>query len=197
MKERPILFKDEMVRAILAGHKTQTRRIMNPQPSESFQPQIGEYHRTMTDPRDGEQFPSKELFWGASDENEDYPSPNGKIGDRLWVKETFCDVGINPAKEKAHAVLRFRADGKEGYVWKPSIFMKREYSRLPLEIVSVRVERLQEITRGDAMAEGCPFSNMADGPDPRQWYREMWESINGKGSWDKNPWVWVIGFRKV
>jgi hypothetical protein len=81
--------------------------------------------------------------------------------------------------------------------WTPSIHMPRWASRILLEIVSVRVERLQEISRGDAMAEGCPFPNMADGDDPRQWYAGLWEQINGHGSWDANPWVWVVEFKRV
>jgi hypothetical protein len=75
--------------------------------------------------------------------------------------------------------------------------MPRWASRITLEITNIRVERLNEITRGGAMAEGCPFPNMADGPDPREWFSDLWESINGKGSWDANPWVWVIEFRKL
>jgi hypothetical protein len=75
--------------------------------------------------------------------------------------------------------------------------MPRWASRITLEITNIRVERLNEITRGDAMAEGCPFPNMADGPDPREWFFDLWESINGAGSSFANPWVWVIEFRKV
>lgn len=63
-----------------------------------------------------------------------------------------------------------------------------------LEITDIRIEPLNNISRGDAMAEGCPFQNMADGPDPREWFSEQWEKINGPGSWGWDPWVWVIGF---
>lgn len=81
--------------------------------------------------------------------------------------------------------------------WKPSIHMPRKASRIMLEVTRVRVERLQEISRGDAMAEGCPFQNMAKGADPRKWYADLWKTINGPGSWDLNPWVWVIEFKRV
>jgi hypothetical protein len=77
---------------------------------------------------------------------------------------------------------------------RPSLYMPHWASRITLEITAVRVERLQDISRGDAMAEGCPFPNMADGPDPRQWYADIWRQINGPDSWDENPWVWVVAF---
>lgn len=75
--------------------------------------------------------------------------------------------------------------------------MPRWASRIMLEVTGVRVERLQEISRGDVMAEGCPFPNMQKGPDPRQWFRDLWETINGPGSWDANPWVWAIEFKRI
>ena len=81
--------------------------------------------------------------------------------------------------------------------WKPSIFCKREASRISLEVKSVRVERLAEISRGDCMAEGCPFPNVAKETDPVGWYRELWDAINGVGAWDVNPWVWVVEFKKI
>ena len=81
--------------------------------------------------------------------------------------------------------------------WTPSIFMPRWASRITLEIVSVRVERVQEISRGDAMEEGCPFPNMAKGPDTRQWFKDLWENIHGHDAWERNDWVWVIEFRRL
>ena len=84
-----------------------------------------------------------------------------------------------------------------GQRWKPAIHMPRAASRITLEVTGVRVERLQAISRGDAMAEGCPFANMAAGPDPRDWYRDLWNEINGPGAWDQSPWVWVVEFRRV
>ncbi|MGE5866558.1 MAG: hypothetical protein ACM32J_15885, partial [Rhizobacter sp.] len=82
--------------------------------------------------------------------------------------------------------------------WKPSIHMPRAASRITLEGTGVRVERLQDISRGDAMAEGCPSPNMRDGDDPRKWYADLWDSINGASScWDANPWVWVVEFKRI
>ena len=81
--------------------------------------------------------------------------------------------------------------------WRPSMFMPRWASRITLKVTGVRVERLQQITRGDAMAEGCPFANMADGPDPREWFADLWRQINGPASWDANPWVWCVSFKRV
>ncbi|HNP65942.1 MAG TPA: hypothetical protein PKH39_18585 [Woeseiaceae bacterium] len=82
--------------------------------------------------------------------------------------------------------------------WKPSIHMPRKFCRLVLEVKSVRVERLQEISRGDCMSEGCPFPNMQDGPDPKTWFSDLWNSISAKRApWDSNPWVWVVEFERV
>lgn len=206
MKERPILFSGEMVRAILEGRKTQTRRIVKPQPSDTFLPQIGEYQRTLTDRKDGEQFPDPVVRFGASDENENYPCPYGQPGDRLWVRETFAFNGerfIYRADQYDDTMpsLAIQAGGK----WKPSIFCTRAASRITLEIVSVRVERLQDISCEDALAEGidhyCPGVTAAlrgeSESDPVQEYRELWESINGHSSWEQNPWVWVIEFQRI
>ena len=79
--------------------------------------------------------------------------------------------------------------------WKPAIHMPKALARLWLEVTGVRVERLQSISRGDAMAEGCPFPNMADGEDPRDWFAEVWKSTGG--DWAANPWVWVIDFKRI
>lgn len=197
MKERPILFKGEMVRAILSGQKTQTRRILKPQiepfgrdgqgfswTKKKSSSSYGDWCTTgdLSDPRDLKLFMSKAC-------------PYGKVGDRLWVRETFQTWPDGYA---------YRADfspatgvGDAHKPWRPSIFMPRVASRITLEITGVRVERLNEITRGDAMAEGCPFPNMAQGDDPRKWYADLWDSINGKGSWDLNPWAWVVEFKRL
>lgn len=88
-------------------------------------------------------------------------------------------------------------EDRGGLRWRPSIHMPRVASRITLEVTEVRVERLQAISRGDAMAEGCPFANMAAGPDPRDWYRDLWNEINGAGAWDLDPFVWVVAFKVV
>lgn len=213
MKERPILFSGPMVRAILENRKTQTRRAMVPQPSDSFIPHVGLYHRTMVDNKTGEAYPSEHQLFGASDESEDYVCKFGQVGDWLWVKETFR---LNvPAHEGQTGYPIYRADFSSPLpgLWKPSIFMPRWASRITLEIVGVRVERLQDISEADVMAEGIEqYSNGIFGHEEKHEaypyaggragdavtaYRNLWEAINGAYSWDKNPWVWVIEFKRV
>lgn len=182
MKERPILFSGPMVRAILAGHKTQTRRVVKAAPYGS---------------------PN---HWLAG-----YPCPYGIAGDRLWVKETFHPMPHLNAKAYFRATDPLVGVRK----WKPSIFMPRALSRITLEIVAVRVERLNEISESDALAEGmtqatadavmCPEElatfaaahMLAPDAMSRIIFETVWESINGPGSWALNPWVWVIEFRKL
>lgn len=195
MKSRPILFSAPMVRTLLDGSKTQTRRVMKPQPPEDCgEIEFGPYHPAVT--RSGEDEPGPEVFgvysldgaWGLK-------CPFGRPGDELWVKETFRQWPDG---------ICYRADGRDSDIadsvhspWKPSIFMPRSASRITLQITGVRVERLQSISRGDAMVEGCPFPNMAQRPDPRDWYADLWHSINGPGSWALNPWVFVVSFRRI
>lgn len=176
MKEHPILFSGQMVRAILAGRKTQTRRVIKPQPIK------------LDDGR----------FILPLDQ---LPSPYGIAGDHLWVKETFA------RHPEFHHEFVYRADAggdyqgaAQGYFkWKPSIFCTRAASRITLEIVSVRVERLQDISEEDAKAEGCePHPpSVIDGKIYRRPFNCDWEQIYGKESWDANPWVWVVEFKRV
>lgn len=198
--ERPILFSAPMVRALLDGTKTQTRRLVKPQPEAVHDGEpywfVGgyrawTYRRTSDVLRKG----GKEL-----------PCPYGQAGERLWVRETW-------ARDDEDGALMYRADlgrdmnadaweqgrleGVPRYRWKPSIHMPRAASRLTLEVTGVRVERLHQISRGDAMAEGCPFPNLQDGESPVRWYEYLWRAINGPDSWDANPWVWVVEFRKA
>jgi len=189
MKERPILFSDAMVRAILAGTKTQTRRAVKPQPAR------------MTESQQRGRF-----FWFESGDEGNVREgrcPYGVPGDRLWVRETFSqslDTG---------EVIWYWADGNprdDGWTRaKPSIHMRRAHSRITLEIKSVRVERLHDISEADAIAEGIDWSPTMGGYNcAGEWrnhsvpiYRQLWESINGAGAWDANPWVWVIEFERV
>jgi hypothetical protein len=167
MTERPIIFSGEMVRAILEGRKTQTRRVVK---------HIEDNSPVITDPR---------IF--------NKPCPYGQPGDRLWVREAFQLDDSDPT------FVYFRADGKQCNWWRPSIHMPRWASRITLEITGVRVERLQEINRGGAMQEGCPFQNIANVTCPLTWFSFLWNSIyrtRGQG-WDANPWVWVIEFRRI
>lgn len=176
MKERPILFSAPMVRAILDGRKTQTRRIMKPQPEPCGD---GVLRPLITECR------------------------YGYMGDRLWVRETFSDKGLPPGEVYYRATAEndgLTADEVANVRWKPSIHMPRWVSRITLEITHVRIERLMEISVEDAESEGWP------GPDalntirnayPIAWYADLWESINGPGSWEANPWVWVVTFNPL
>jgi hypothetical protein len=201
VKERPILFNGAMVRAILSGAKTQTRRVVKARADKDFGP------RCVLRPHEiaGE-------VNGGSYRN----SPYGEPGDRLWVRETWArddedgalmyraDVGRDM---NANAWEQGRLEGVPRYKWRPSIFMPRTASRITLEVTDVRVERLREISESDAGAEGIRYeagSYEVDWMTPRERglkrvadYRLLWESINGAGSWDANPWVWVVSFRRV
>ena len=201
-----------MVRAILDGRKTQTRRVVKPQPEYikySVAPQelrgepkkhpapyLDAYCSEPKTPSNPRGMSSSWCWWDEYDRCGDgFRCPFGQPGDRLWVRE-------NSAMDCGDGRILYQADGDDITAsldgrWIPSIHMRRENSRITLEITGVRVERLQDISRGDSMAEGCPFPNMANGPDPRRWYAELWESINGPGSWGRNPWVWVVEFRRV
>lgn len=198
IKERPILFSGEMIRAVLEGRKTQTRRVCK---------------IPVSIPRG---------YPGAS---RDRPAawsklldlcPYGQPGDRLWVRETWCD-----GYSESHECWGFRADMRyqcgrpipdDGLfkTWKPSIFMPRKYSRILLEVVDVRVERVNEISEEDAIAEG--IYKLSSGywsggihpiketqkhlPSPIEGFQDLWDSINGKKMpWDSNPWVWVVTFK--
>jgi hypothetical protein len=202
-RERPILFSAPMVRALMAGTKTQTRRVVKGAPTDwaPMQPQV--FAPTVID-RHGDEQPGPDAY-GAGNEDGDcwIRCPYGEPGDRLWVRESWArddedgqvmyraDIGHEAC---ADAWEQGRIEGVPRYKWKPSIHMPRRICRLVLTLESVRVERLNDISRGDAMAEGCPFQNMAEGPDPRQWYADLWDQINGQGSWNANPWVWVLAF---
>jgi hypothetical protein len=194
MKERPILFSGPMVRAILAGTKTQTRRVVKPR----FLWPI----RTRTGLTADEHQADIEAIVSFC--------PYGVPGDRLWVRETFC-VFPEDAPDGMGQNVYYRADPhnlsdtalqtmqRNGVKWRPSIFMPRSASRILLEITDVRVERLQAISGPDCWAEGIE----AAGWDCERYgsvvecYRDLWEKINGAGSWDANPWVWVVLFRRL
>lgn len=220
-KERPILFSGPMVRAILDGRKTQTRRIVKPQPSSGWSPESPPVLGHIASPHPkrgrfglfvkrgvGTDFPETDLI----------PCPYGRPGDRLWVRETWnarpvleVDSGMYeawepyeaiPKQQPSNAWVYFEADGDEEGPWRPSIHMPRWASRKTLEITSVRVERLQDISGMDAKREGVsvPAHLPHDGADldyARREYRRLWQSINGPGSWDANPWVWVIEFKRA
>lgn len=215
MKERPILFSGPMVRALLDGSKTQTRRVVKLKS-----------HQQIEERDDGTPWPW--MYDGERDADCWLACPYGQSSDRLWVRESWQFYDWT---EDGQPCVRFAADNATKWPlripeeqadrlaeiwaglsdpdnysidnhardrrWRPSIHMPRWASRITLEITSVRVERLQDITRGDAMSEGCPFPNMAKGEDPRKWYADLWNQINGPAAWDANPWVWVVEFRRL
>ena len=196
-----------MVRATLDDSKTQTRRIVKPKVAETlnwFGGKDGVDDDRTLDELLGQRIEEKGVrVWCA-----DYPEEGselihchyGQPGDQLWVREAWsthrCFDDRPPRDLKGS--FHYWADGEiQTGKRRPSIHMPRWASRITLEITGVRVERLQDISRGDAMAEGCPFPNMAQGADPRNWYADLWNSINGPDSWDANPWVWVVEFKRV
>lgn len=196
MKERPILFSSAMVLAILANTKTQTRRAIKPQPTH-FNP-VGVPRRVVPD-------------GGPSDM---IRCPYGQPGDRLWVRETFAPRTLGAwSVLDQHMKPLYRADADRPEwkrIWRPSIHMPRWASRITLEITGVRVGRLQDISEADARSEGCTQNHNGyfwGGPHQTggmkqmatalQAYQDLWESINGPGSWDANPWVWVLEFRRL
>lgn len=217
MKERPILFNAEMVKAILSGKKTQTRRVISAKTLQLFDAAAtaGECHA---------------LPYGAEHENsQSYYrefSPLGQQGDQLWVRETFSLLGNedgcpvdwhdNIVTDKKDAARVYKAscwqkpnnygiwtvpdhemefDG----AWTPSIHMPRWASRIDLLITGVRVERLNSLTNADAKAEGYPAAREIDGgsTDPWLWFRDLWDGIYPDNTFKVNPWVWVIEFERV
>lgn len=203
MKERPILFNAPMVRSIIDGSKTQTRRIMKPQPSME---------------RDCEPEGYSWVPMHKGRELSHHQCPYGQPGDQLWVRETWqphpeagvaYPEGTIPSDAVCYSAEFSESERRECGPWKPSIHMPRWASRIQLEITGIRVERLQDISEVDARAEGIykplgsqfwhtdPSSNILPGEKPQWAYRNLWESINGPGSWEANPWVWVIEFRRI
>jgi hypothetical protein len=207
MRERPIPFSAPMVRALLAGTKTQTRRVVKPQPRRVD---------------GGVPFGDAPAWAHAEPGSAVMRCPYGRPGDRLWVREawrTYASLDHLPPRHiAAGAQVWYEADtglpGLRGLVrqgkLRPGMFMPRWASRITLEVTGVRVERLQDISEADAIAEG-----QRDGGDnsharwgfdgvpgtfcdcPVTAYAALWESINGPGSWDANPYCWVVCFRRI
>jgi len=209
MIERPILFRPDMVRAILDGRKTQTRRMVKPQPPAHFPIAICDVSGLCCWSEDG----SEEGDCWPTDGT--MPCPYGKPGDQLWVREPWCcgvpalpsGRGIIPyygrLADLSHdlrdkPIVRYKADwtGDDAPKWRQPIHMPRWACRLVLEITSVRVERVQEISDEDAVAEGCQEPGL---PYEQGFmvnvFRGLYESIHGPDSWAANPWVWVISFQ--
>ncbi|SDH25195.1 hypothetical protein [Nitrosomonas sp. Nm132] len=189
MKARPIIFSSQMVRALLENRKTQTRRIVNPQPELSKEGNLmGDW---LKKPLAGLLLPKLQDIT--------IHCPFGKIGDRLWVRETFQII----SGKYYYAATPPNPYDISDIRWKPSILMPRLVSRINLEMVSVGVERLQDISVEDAIAEGVPGESEAaewgctSYEKPRKAYWRIWEQINGKGSWNEDPYVWKIEFRRI
>lgn len=195
MKERPIIFQPANIRSLLAGTKTQTRRVCKPAEAQGLS--------YVVDCRDG--------TWGNEEGDEPaFQCPYGKPGDRLWVRESHWwfkdehdhETGYFPPPLTVDDV-EYRADGDDGRkAWRPSIHMPRWASRILLEITEIRVQRLLDIGEADCLAEGAPgghgvIPGYAYAATPFEHYRAVWEQINGAGSWDANPWVWAVTFRRA
>ena len=206
MKERGVIFNGEMVRAILHGRKTQTRRPIKWKQTRFTE--IGERE-------DGSNWPWSEDAEHACDFW--HPCPFGAVGDRIWVRETWSSDFANyyPNDRVWYAADNNRqldidmVDGVRGiyspesdvhvpFRWHPSIHMPRWASRILLEITNVRVERLQSITLGDICKEvGCGLYDFRPATYGFQVWEELWKSIYGAENWQANPWVWVISFERV
>lgn len=200
-----MIFNGEMVRAILNGRKTQTRRVMKVQPSDGFHPTHNGYDLDLNAhwytpgvvDKNGYLQPAKKDVFGVADENEGYACPFGAVGDRIWVRETFSPVPDHEEPAGCSAIL-YAADGNGPYgKWVPSIHMPRWASRITLEITGVRVERLNSISDSDASKEGCCIADMESGDCLSDVFARLWTSIYGDESWKVNPWVWVIEFKVV
>ncbi|HAV0413641.1 TPA: hypothetical protein JFW75_003465 [Salmonella enterica] len=197
MKERGMIFNGEMVRAILDGRKTQTRR-----PIKWKQTRFTE----MAERDDGSLWPWAEDCERGGDIW--FACPFGEVGDRIWVRETWAEAGASAPDLKLyranypdHVPAHYEnVPPAEEIRWTPSIHMPRWASRITLEITAVHVERLNAISEEDAQAEGVQPACYEITP-PEAAYRvsfgEVWRSIYGEESWAANPWVWVIKFKRV
>lgn len=214
MNTRPILFSAPMIRALLAGSKKQTRRILKPQPQAHHWHSMPGYrlHTALLDcesavyARFAHTIPQNPTW----DWERDARCPYGRVGDLLWVRETasksdkdddgcFYEKPIYRADITDPYGLAFVTDDGARYVeqlrWRPSIHMPRSWSRLTLRITDVRVQRLQDIDEADAQAEGCGADvDYTRGRTYVREFSELWQSINGADSWAANPWVWAISF---
>lgn len=202
-KERPILFSTPMVQAILSGRKTQTRRRVKKNEPIEWLDEIGFTPEFVADPGN-------------------FFCPYGKPGDLLWVRETWLELDrshiiTSPYVYKANTDAVAEEARKDyikagyPYQWRPSIYMPKAAARIWLEITEISVERLQDISEEDAIAEGIKttwinddsscnkfknyINNGKGSLSPKDSFRSLWESINGAESWDLNPWLWVVKFK--
>lgn len=192
MNEKPILFNAEMVNAILSGRKTQTRRIINPSPDF---PQVLEARTAES----GSVFAIHTNRSNTQEGRFRWDCPLGKPGDQLWVRETWARYNIDQTSHDMAYRATTPADWPKDGLWRPSIHMPRWASRINLLITGVRVERLNTISTGDAMAEGYPAEREATGGslDAWLWFRELWDGIYPDNTFEVNPWCWVIEFERM
>jgi hypothetical protein len=216
-----------MVRALLDGSKSQTRRIVKPQPIDTdlfeiVNNGVVKYRRPAGDPMLTEAaqtfgYSVRSVLDGLLGR-----CPYGQSGDRLWVREAwgFTAKVTTDAHERwmrerdgTHLIYRATSGTEQAAPWRPSIHMPRWASRITLEVVSIKVERLNNISEADAIAEGIENNPSLDPAGTCHWrhygrehtgincpiesYRTLWESINGAGSWEANPWVWCVEFRRI
>jgi len=209
MKETGIIMTGNHPKLILDGTKTQTRRVLKPQPDLGLDEyeryshiEVGKYHPALID-KDGEMYPGDEIFGAYTDDGEwGWKSPYGQVGDRLWVRETwYQDISGGLVCYKADYPIGDKdwpPNNTAGKI-KPSIFMPRWASRITLEITEVRVERVQGISPADCSEEGINRTGdiIVSGKDMRGRFSKLWDSLNAKCGygWEVNPWVWVISFK--
>src|SRR5450759_1583123 len=200
IREHPILFSTPMIQALLAGKKTQTRRVVKLRKGDTVGniSSGGKIEEYIICDKDGDEVPFE------------FTCPYGSIGDRLWVRETWAD-GLDASTMKHFAVYKASHGLLPGQKWRPSIFMPRWASRITLEITGVKVERVQEISGQDVIAEGVDYKDIWGSfstPDYDAFldaqekiaveaYQELWDKINGKRGyrWDTNPYIWAIEFK--
>jgi hypothetical protein len=217
MNEKPIPVKEHGVRAILSGTKTQDRRLVKPQPEAQHD---GEPYWHVGGYRVWSYRPPSAVPLRAG--GNPLPCPYGAPGTKLWVREAWRtppSLDHRPPRDidpNLAACVRYEAEGPPTtLLWgklRPGMFMPRWASRITLEVVSVRVERLQDISEADCLAEGAdcwvcggPIDGTSENDcacfhtkaAARDSYRALWESLNGAGSWDANPWLWVVEFRRL
>lgn len=225
MRERPILFSAPMVRALLAGTKTQTRRAVATRYPIEFLGGVGQQDDLSCwgwffdgPDQHGYMVLERGLNEHHNNGHVSIPCPYGEPGDRLWVRETFSPYAVPGGMPSsiAQATYVVFPDGGQMYrdgfyveplakyapgaadhiKWRPSIHMPRWASRILLEVTDVRVQRLQEISEADARAEGVGSPITRD--QKRPGFMRLWDEINGaRCPWDSNPWVWAVSFRRL
>lgn len=225
MKERPILMHARSIQGIQAGRKTQTRRIIRIDNTPITMNQTAQCQRQCGIPTNAQNVRFLHCYLkcdappGSETVSARVECPYGYRGDRLWVRETWADLPDGTILYRADVSDEHLREEREARClapelakaynerrWCSPIHMPRKHARLFLEIEAIRVERVQEISEQDALAEGVePFEGQ-DGCPPRTWVRNspvidrfarLWDDTNGKGAWDRNDWVWVIQFKQV